>query len=75
MRIALRSAVGSYDCHARAQILDEMPAGSGNCEEVHVIADIAQDLKRCVVLEEQIHLDAQSSDVLEHVGELHVLGV
>jgi hypothetical protein len=52
-----------------------VPACASDCEQVHVIADVAQNLKRCVVLEEQVHLNAESSNVLEHVGKLHVLGI
>lgn len=52
-----------------------MPACAGDSEEVHVVANVAKDVKGCMVLEEEIHLDTDAADVLEHVRELHVLGI
>jgi hypothetical protein len=52
-----------------------VPTCAGDSEEVVVCADVAEDVEGCVVLEEEIHFDADSADVLEHVGELHVFGV
>lgn len=52
-----------------------MPACAGYSEEVRVVADVAEDVEGCVMLEEEVHLDAYAADVLEHVGELHVLGI
>lgn len=34
-----------------------------------------EDVDGCVMLEEQIHIDADPADILKHVGELHVVGV
>lgn len=75
MRIALRSAIGPYHCDAGTKVLDEVPPSASDCEKIHVVADIAEDLESGVVLEEQVHLDTESSNVLEHVGKLHVLWV
>lgn len=75
MRVSLRTAVGANDRDAGTEVLDEVPSGPSDCEEVHVVADIAEDLERCVMLEEKIHLDTQPSNVLEHVGELHVFRI
>lgn len=52
-----------------------MPACARDGEEIEVVADVSQDVESGVVLEEQIHLDGNASNVLEHVGELHVLRV
>lgn len=52
-----------------------MPACAGYSEEVHVVADVTEDVESCVMLEEEIHLDTDAADVLEHVRELHVLGI
>jgi hypothetical protein len=73
--VSLRPAVRANDCDARTKVLDEMPAGSGDGEEIHVVADITEDLQCGVMLEEQIHLDSKPPDILEHIRELHVLGV
>jgi hypothetical protein len=75
VRIALRPAVGSNDCDAGTKILDEVPPSASDGEKIHVVADIAKDLKGGVVLEEQVHLNTESSNVLEHVGKLHVLWI
>lgn len=52
-----------------------MPACAGYSEEVRVVADVAEDVEGCVMLEKEVHLDADAADVLEHVGELHMLGI
>lgn len=52
-----------------------MPTGAGNGEEISVVVDIAEDVEGRVVLEEEIHLDTDAANVLEHVGELHMLGI
>jgi hypothetical protein len=62
---ALRPAVRS-DHHDRgAEEFDKVPAGSRDGEQVHVGADVAQDLYRRVVLEEQVHIDGDAADTLE----------
>ena len=73
--VSLGSTVGANYCDAGTEVLDEVPAGPGDGEEIHVVADIAEDLQCGVVLEKQIHLDSEPPDILEHVRELHVLGV
>lgn len=52
-----------------------MPACAGDGEDVGVGADVAEDFEGGVVLEEEVHVDADAADVFEHVRELHVLGV
>jgi hypothetical protein len=75
VRVSLRSTVRANNCDAGTEVLDEVPTSSGDGEEIHVVADVAEDLQCGVMLEEQIHLDSKSPNVLEHIGELHVLGV
>ena len=75
VRVSLGAAIGPDDDDGGTEMLDEVPAGAGDGEDVDVVADVAQDLERGVVLEEQVHFDADPADVLEHVGELHVLRV
>ena len=75
VRIAFRAAVRPDDGDRGAQILDKVPACTGDGEQVQVVRDVSEDLKRRVVLEEKIHLDADAADVFEHVGELHVVRV
>jgi hypothetical protein len=72
---ALRPAVGADHHDGRAEVLDKVPAGAGDGEQVHVGAHIAQDLDRRVVLEEQVHVDGDAADALEHGRGLHVVGV
>jgi hypothetical protein len=52
-----------------------MPAGTSNSEQVKVVGDIAKYIDSCVMLEEQVHLYTDPANVLEHIGELHVLWV
>ena len=75
MRVALRATIRTNNCNAGTQVLDKVPACTRNGEKVHVVVDIPQDFQCRMVLEEQIHLDTQSSDVLEHVRELHVFRI
>jgi hypothetical protein len=35
-----------------------MPTSASDCEKIHVVADVAEDLDRCVVLEQEVHFDA-----------------
>jgi hypothetical protein len=44
-----------------------VPASASNSEKIHVIADIAEDIESCMVLEEKIHLDTNATNVFEHV--------
>ena len=75
MRVSFGAAVGTNDYNRWTKVFDELPAGASNGENVGVCANIAEKLERGVVLEEQIHFNAHSANVLEHVGKLHVLGV
>jgi hypothetical protein len=73
--VALGAAVKTDKNDRGAQVLDKVPACAGDCEEIVVCADVAKDVESCVVLEEQVHFDADAADVLEHVGELHMFRV
>ena len=52
-----------------------MPTSTGNGKDIGVRANIAKDLERGVMLEQEVHFNTHSADVFEHVGELHVLRV
>lgn len=75
MRVPLRTTVRTHHHDGRAEILDEMPSRTRDGEEVHIGADVAEHLERRVMLKQEVHLNGDAADVLEHVGELHVLGV
>lgn len=75
MRITLGACVWTNDCNGRTEVFDEVPSGSCDSEEVVVVLNVAQDFKSGVMLEEEVHFDTDAADVLEHVGELHVIRV
>lgn len=75
MGVSFRATVGADDHDSGAKVFDKVPAGARDGEDVYVCADIAEDFEGGVVLEEEVRIDADSADVLEHVGELHVLGI
>lgn len=75
MWVPLRTSVRADNHHRRAQIFDEMPASSRNGEQILIIVHVSKNLQSGMMLEEEIHLDANPSNVLEHIGELHVLGI
>jgi hypothetical protein len=52
-----------------------VPTSSSNCEKIHVIVDVAQYVDGGVVLEKEVHFNTNPSNILEHVGELHVIWV
>ena len=71
----LGAAVGSHDHDGRAEELNKVPAVARDGEEIHVRADVAKDLNRCVVLEQQVHLDGDTANVLENGRGLHIVGI
>ena len=75
MWIALGAAIRPDNHNAWAQIFDKMPAGPRDSEKIHVIIDVAENVECCVVLKKEVHFDANSANVLEHVGKLHMLGI
>jgi hypothetical protein len=44
-----------------------VPACAGYSEEVHIVADVTENVEGRVVLEEEVHFDADAADILEHV--------
>ena len=52
-----------------------MPARPGDGEDIIVVTDIAHHLSRCVMLEEQIHVVGDATDILENRGLLHIVWV
>jgi hypothetical protein len=44
-----------------------MPTRPRDGEKIYIGVDISQDVQRRMVLEEQIHLNTNAPDVLEHV--------
>jgi hypothetical protein len=75
MRVSFRATIGTDDNNTGTQVLDEVPASSSDSEEIHVIIDVAENVKSCVMLEEQVHFNTDAANVLEHIRELHMLGV
>lgn len=52
-----------------------MPSSTCNGEKVEFVIDVAQNIQGRMMLEEQVHLNTNTSNIFEHVGELHVLWV
>ena len=75
MRISFTSGIRSNNRDCRAKKLDEVPSGAGDGEEIVVVGDTSKDFEGSVVLEKQVHLYANATNVLEHVAKLHVLRV
>ena len=75
MRVSLRAAVGTYNHYCWAEILDKVPTGTCDGEDVCICADVSEDLKGSVMLEKQIHFYTDTTNVLEHVRKLHIFGV
>ena len=75
MWISLTSCIRSNHHHRGAQEFDKMPSRARNGEEVIVMGHIAEDLESGVVLKEQVHFYTYTTDVFEHVAELHVFRV
>ena len=75
MWISLTPTIGTNNCDGRTEEFDEMPTRSGDGEHVCIGGDVAEDLKRSVVLEEKIHLYTNATDVLKHVAKLHVFWI
>ena len=75
MLIPLRAAIRTNNHDGRSQVLDEMPSGAGDGKDVDVGADISKDFEGSMVLEKQVILYADPTNVLEHIRELHVFGV
>lgn len=73
--IPLGATIRCDDSDAWAEIFDEVPSSACDCEEIHVVVHIAENFQGGVVLEEQVHLDTYPTDILEHVGELHVFRI
>lgn len=53
---SFRSTVCSHNHHRGAEILDKMPPGTGDGEDVMIRADIAHHLYRGMMLEQQVHV-------------------
>ena len=68
----LRATIRSKHGDSWPQELDEMPPRASNREYVVVGADVSHQLCCCVVLEEQVHVRSNPTDILEHRGILHV---
>ena len=75
VRVPFRAAVWPDDDDGRAEILNEVPAGASDGKDIGIVTDIAEELEGGVVLEEEIHFNANAANVLEHTGELHVFRI
>ena len=67
MRVPLRPAIWANDNDCWAKVLEEVPASAGDSEDVRIRADIAENFKCGVMLEEKIHLYAYTANILKHV--------
>lgn len=52
-----------------------MPSSARDCEQISIVGNISKKLQRRMMLKKQVHLNANATDILEHVAELHVFGV
>ena len=75
VRVAFGAAVWAYDDNGWAEVFDKVPASASDGEEIKVVGDVLEYVKRCVMLEEEVHLNAYAANVPEHVAELHVFWV
>jgi hypothetical protein len=75
MWISFRATIWAYNDHRGSEVFQKMPASTGDGKEIGFATDIAKELESGVVLKEKIHFDSDSSNVLEHVGELHIFGI
>ena len=75
MRVSFGATIRPNDDDGRPEEFDKVPTSASDGEDIGVIADITQDLEGSVVLEKEVHFDADTADILEHVGELHVFGI
>lgn len=75
LRVSFGPCVKSDDGYAGAEVLDEVPACASNGEEIAFVGGDVEDVKGGVVLEEEVPVDGNAADVLEHVRELHILWV
>lgn len=73
--VAFAATIWTSDNDGGTELLEEMPACTGDGEEVEGVGDVAEDVECGVVLKQEVKLDADATDVLEHGAELHVLGV
>ena len=75
VRVSLRAAVRTYNHHGGTEILDKVPTGTCDGEDVRVCADVPKNLESSMMLEQEIHFYTDATDVLEHVRELHIFRV
>lgn len=75
LRVALRASVDSDDGDAGAKVLDEMPTCASDGEEIAFVGGGVEDVDGGVVLEKEVPVHGDAANVLEHVGELHVLRI
>ena len=73
--VPFRTSVWPHDDDGRAEIFDEMPTGTSDGEDVRVGSNIPENFKGSVMLEKEIHLNADAANILEHVGKLHVFRI
>ena len=75
VRVAFGATVWSNDRDGWSKILDEVPPSPSDGEEVEIVCDMSEYVERCMMLEEEVHLYPDATNVLKHVAELHILWV
>ena len=75
VRVSFGAAIRPNDDDRRPKVFDKVPTSASDCEDVGIITDVTQELEGSVMLEEEVHLDTDAADVLEHIGKLHVFWI
>lgn len=73
--IAFTPRVRSNNSHCRSQELHKMPTCASDGEKISIIGNVAKDFECGVMLEQEVHFDANTTNILEHVAELHVVRI
>lgn len=75
MRVPLGASIWADNNDSRTKILDEVPSSPSDGKYVGICVNVAKNFKSGVVLEQQIHFYTNASNILEHVGKLHVFRI
>lgn len=73
--VSLAAAIWADDGDCWAKEFEVVPAGASDGEDVGIIGDIAENLKSGMMSEKEVRVDSDATNVLENVGELHIIGI
>lgn len=73
--VPFRTGVWPHNGNGRAEVFDKMPTSASDGEDVCVRSNIPENFEGSMVLEKEIHLNADAANILEHVGKLHILRI